>query len=377
MIKMRTKLGIILNYSPNWMGGVIYIVNIINTLDYLNDDQKPEIWLFYRPDVKKILPEIKYSYLHCVEHSFPSIVSGNVKSLILRRNLFIDDIIKKYALDSIFPLPDFPVRSRTEVKLVSWWADLQEKYYPEFFSIGQRAGRNLRIKMILRNCSHLVVSSQAVMDDFLRFYRINQRIKISIYHFVSVIDQRNVVSIDEVRIKYNLPVDYFMVSNQFHKHKNHRVVLLALARLKEKGIVKHVAFTGKLPAASDSPYLEELHTIISNNQLEDQVTTLGVISRIDQLELMKHSQAVIQPSLFEGWSTVIEDAKSLQTPVIASSLKVNIEQLGDKGRYFDPTDYEELASIIEDYPVRNISDLIYENYEDRIKKAAHELIEIL
>jgi len=374
---MRTKLGIILNYSPNWMGGVIYIVNIINTLDYLNDDQKPEIWLFYRPDVKKILPEIKYSYLHCVEHSFPSIVSGNVKSLILRRNLFIDDIIKKYALDSIFPLPDFPVRSRTEVKLVSWWADLQEKYYPEFFSIGQRAGRNLRIKMILRNCSHLVVSSQAVMDDFLRFYRINQRIKISIYHFVSVIDQRNVVSIDEVRIKYNLPVDYFMVSNQFHKHKNHRVVLLALARLKEKGIVKHVAFTGKLPAASDSPYLEELHTIISNNQLEDQVTTLGVISRIDQLELMKHSQAVIQPSLFEGWSTVIEDAKSLQTPVIASSLKVNIEQLGDKGRYFDPTDYEELASIIEDYPVRNISDLIYENYEDRIKKAAHELIEIL
>jgi glycosyltransferase involved in cell wall biosynthesis len=374
---MRTKIGIILNYSPNWMGGVIYIVNIINTLDFLDDEQKPEIWLFYRPDVKKILPEINYSYLNCVEHSFPSIVSGNIRSLILRRNLFIDNIIRQYSLDTIFPLPDFPVRLRSEVKLVSWWADLQEKYYPEFFSTGQRAGRNIRIKMILRNCDNLVVSSQAVKDDFLRFYKVKPGIKISVFHFVSVVDQRSAADIEEVRAKYNLPVDYFIVSNQFHKHKNHRVVLLALARLKAKGIIKHVAFTGKFPAASDSPYLTELTAIIRDHQLDNQVTMLGVISRNEQLELMKHSQAVIQPSLFEGWSTVIEDAKSLQTPVIASGLKVNIEQLGDTGRYFKPLDYEELASIIEDYPVRNISESIYERYEDRIKKAAKELIEIL
>lgn len=374
---MRTKIGIILNYSPNWMGGVIYIVNIINTLDFLDDENKPEVWLFYRPDVKKILPEIKYSYLNCVEHSFPSIVSGNIRSLILRRNLFIDDIIRQYSLDTIFPLPDFPVRLRSEVKLVSWWADLQEKYYPEFFSTGQRVGRNIRIKMILRNCDDLVVSSQAVKDDFQRFYKINPGIKINVFHFVSVVDRRSTLDIDDVRAKYNLPVEYFIVSNQFHKHKNHRVVLLALARLKERGIIKHIAFTGKFPAANDSPYLTELHTIIKENQLDDQVTMLGVISRNEQLELMKHSQAVIQPSLFEGWSTVIEDAKSLQAPVIASDLKVNIEQLGDKGQYFKPLDYFELASIIEDYPVRNISDRIYERYEDRIKNAAQELIKIL
>jgi hypothetical protein len=36
---------------------------------------------------------------------------------------------------------------------------------------------------------------------------------------------------------------------------------------------------------------------------------------------MKNATAIMQPSLFEGWSTVIEDAKSLQVPVIASDLK--------------------------------------------------------
>ena len=59
-------------------------------------------------------------------------------------------------------------------------------------------------------------------------------------------------------------------------------------------------------------------------------------ARAEQLLLMKYAQAVIQPSLFEGWSTVIEDAISLQVPVIASNLPVNIEQLGDRGVYFDP-----------------------------------------
>jgi hypothetical protein len=42
--------------------------------------------------------------------------------------------------------------------------------------------------MILRNSKDLVVSSQAVKDDFLKFYKIPKTLKIHIYHFVSIID---------------------------------------------------------------------------------------------------------------------------------------------------------------------------------------------
>ena len=38
---------------------------------------------------------------------------------------------------------------------------------------------------------------------------------------------------------------------------------------------------------------------------------------MDQLRLMKESLGVIQPSLFEGWSTVIEDAKALNKKSIS------------------------------------------------------------
>jgi glycosyltransferase involved in cell wall biosynthesis len=358
------------------MGGVIYIINVVKTLNFLDDDDKPEIFLFYRPELSKFLGDFNYPYLKPIEWSFPSIVKGNIMSLLFRKNVFIEEILSNYSLDAIFPMHDFPVRSKTKVKLVSWWADLQHKHYPEFFSKMQILGRNIRTKLILLNCDDLVVSSQDVLDDFARFFTLREGLNIHIFHFVSVIDNPEDVKIDDLKAKYNLPNKYFLVSNQFHKHKNHKVLLLSLARLKAMGIRKHIAFTGKLPSAPDSPYLSELHKIIDDNKLQDQVTMLGVISRSDQLQIMRYSQAVLQPSLFEGWSTVIEDAKSLQVPVVASSLKVNIEQLGKDGVYFDPHNADELASILMNYPERNLSDAFYADYTERIRDAAKDLMNI-
>lgn len=220
------------------------------------------------------------------------------------------------------------------------------------------------------------MSSHAVEDDFRKFFRINQKIKIHVFHFCSVIDDLSGISINELMAKYNLPSEYFIVSNQFYKHKNHKIVLNAIADLREKGIIVQLAFTGKLPDKDDSPYIQELYSIIKRNDLQSQIRFLGVLPRKEQLLLMKYSRAVIQPTLFEGWSTVIEDAISLQVPVIASNIGVNVEQLGEHGLYFDPYNPSELASILKDYPGRNIDDVIYEEYTDRIRRAANQFISI-
>ncbi|MEQ8925246.1 MAG: glycosyltransferase, partial [Fulvivirga sp.] len=73
---------------------------------------------------------------------------------------------------------------------------------------------------------------------------------------------------------------------------------------------------------------------------------VGFVDREDQLILMKNSLAVIQPSFFEGWSTVIEDAKLLGKPVLASNLDVHKEQLGKAGYFFDPKDSSELMELL-------------------------------
>ncbi|HDL00629.1 MAG TPA: glycosyltransferase [candidate division Zixibacteria bacterium] len=376
MVNKRFRLGIIFNFNPVWMGGIIYILNVIRILDFLDDDEKPEITLFYRSDLKKFVDQVEYPYFKAVEWKFPSICKGYVMSWLTGKNIFIDGILRQYDLDGLYPLHDYPVKTKTSVKLVCWYADLQHKYYPGFFTKRKVLERNARLKFILRNTDDLVVSSHAVANDFNKFFHLRKDLRMHIFHFASVIEDISGLDISEVRKKYNLPEKYFMVSNQFHKHKNHKVLLKALVRLKERGSNVHLVMTGRFPVASHSPYMRELHSLISEHNLQSQISLLGIVPRNEQLLLMKHSQAVLQPSLFEGWSTVIEDAISLQVPVIASSLPVNIEQLGPAGIYFDPHDDEKLAEILYNFPERNLNDVFYEKYEDHIRNAAKVFINI-
>ena len=373
----RLKLGILFNFSPSWMGGVMYVLNLVKTMNLLEDGEKPEIVLFHTDELAHYLEEISYPYLLPVRCAFPSVAGGNIRSWLLRRNVFYDHLIKKYKVDALYPAKNFPVKNRTGARVVAWYADLQHKYYPEFFSRTILLHRGIRLHFMLRNATDLVVSSEATRQDFEKFFKLRKSLNIHVFHFTSINDDHEEVEFGELREKYQLPDKYYMVSNQFHRHKNHRVLLLALARLKEQGIYRHLAVTGKFPRATDSPYLAELHRIIEENGLHDQISMLGVIPRADQINLMHWSQAVIQPSLFEGWSTVIEDAISLQVPVIASNLPVNMEQLKEHGTYFDPHDAGQLSRILSDFPERDMRNNLYGDYTRRIRESLKVFMDVI
>jgi len=375
--KHRPVIGVPFNFSPHWMGGVMYVINLINTLDYLDDSKKPEIVLFYSPGLSKFLDEFKYPYLRGIECRFPSLIKGNLLSWVKRKNFFYSDLIEKYSLNAVYPAKNFPVKNKTKAKVIAWYADLQHKYYPDYFSLITRVHRNIRLFFMLHNASDMIVSSQAVLNDFSKFYKLRSDLRFHVYHFTSINDDKEKFDISELRDKYNLPENYFLVSNQFHKHKNHRVLLRAVAKLKNQGVTRYLAITGKFPTASKSPYLRELFDIIEANSLKDQISFLGIIPRDELIALMRNAQAVLQPSLFEGWSTVIEDAISLQVPVIASNIAVNIEQLKDKGTFFDPNDDDELASLLRFFPEREFNRNYYDDYSMRIKESAELLLDIL
>jgi len=374
----RIKLGIIFNFNPSWMGGIIYILNLIRTLNYLEDNDKPHLFVFFRKDLKKYINEIDYPYLEVIEWNFPGIYSGYLKSWLTGTNQFVNKIIDEYKPDALYPLHDYPVRPGDgRTRLISWYADLQHKYYPGFFTRQKLLERSLRIRFILRNARDLVVSSHAVESDFVKFFNPGRNPRIHVYHFVSVTGEVKMEDINDLLKKFGLPDDYFIVSNQFHRHKNHKTVLLAMARLKEEGIAVNFVMTGRLPSERHSGYMAELYSIIENSGLGSQIFFTGVVPRKDQLMLMKHSKAVVQPSLFEGWSTVIEDAMALQVPVIASDIPVNREQLGEKGIYFEKENYRMLASLIREFHGRNLEELLSEDYDVRIKSAAKRFMDII
>ena len=63
----------------------------------------------------------------------------------------------------------------------------------------------------------------------------------------------------------------------------------------------------------------------------------------DVIALMRYSVAVINPSLFEGWSTTVEEAKSLGKSILLSDIPVHREQSPVRGHFFKANSAEQLA----------------------------------
>lgn len=367
----RKRIGIIFNFNKIWLGGAYYVQNIMKSLDYLEDSEKPEIIIFYKKELSRFVENINYPYLKIVPWKFSSIYTGYFLSWVLRKNIFVNKIIKKFDLDGIYPLYEHPIKNKDvkKTKLVAWFPDLQHKFYPKYFNKINLFLREERVKMIVRNASILVVSSEDVANNFKKLYKLPKRLKIHVLPFVSMINNFSFDNFSELKQKYNLPNNYFIVSNQFYEHKNHITVFKALSFLKDKGTDVHVVFTGKMEDYRNPIFIDKLKKEIDDNEISEMMSFLGVIPRDEQLCLMKNADAIIQPSLFEGWSTVIEDAKSLQVPVISSNIAVHKEQLKKNGIYFNPLDEEGLAEILSTF-IKSDNRVYYEEYEKRVLKFA-------
>ncbi len=375
--RVRLKIAIILNFRRGWMGGIIYLINLVNSLDSLDEQEKPEVIIFYNPTLSEFLKDFNYPYLRFVQWNFYGFAEGYLRSWLSGKNAFVEAIIQKYNPAGIYPLNDWPVSDKQALargtRIVAWIPDLQHKFYPKFFGRMRVYMRELRIKLLLRNTNDLVVSSSDVESHFRKFYKIHKKLSIHVVRFVSIINDSGLPMIKDILNKYKLPSEYFMVSNQFTNHKNHLVVLRALIELKKRNSNVYFVFTGKMEFKGNEKYIQEIRKTIAENHLEDVVSLLGIIPRQDQLVLMKYAKAVVQPSLFEGWSTVIEDAKTLQVPVIASNLTVNMEQLGSDGFFFERHDAHALADMLASF---NPGEIIYKSYQDRVKAFAASFVRI-
>ena len=150
-----------------------------------------------------------------------------------------------------------------------------------------------------------------------------------------------------------LPPKFLFAPNQFWKHKDHLTLFKAIRIVRDRGCDAVLACTGRAVDARHPSYADELQQFVAAHDLTDRVRFLGVVGDDHLRELFRHAAAVIQPSLFEGWSTVVEDAKSTGRPTILTDLPVHREQAADAGplgsfTFFPPGDAEALAQTILD-----------------------------
>lgn len=354
-MKKRLQIALIAIADSSWMGGMEYVRNIILALAGLPQDVREtfEVSLLInsvtdQKFVDSVRPFLKEIYN--VNDLVKSTIYDRIKAKILWR-IFnkpcgrYDVIIKKKRFDFVYPA-NSPLLGFSMNKVAAWIPDFQHKYLPELFTEQEINGRDKIFSLMALKAPLVVMSSNAAEADFKKFYP-GAAFKAKVLPF-KVISQPEWYKVNplDIQHKYNLPDKFFIISNQFWQHKNHIAVFKAMKLLKERNINPVVVCTGRVYDYRKPEYSDIVLQTIHTSGLARQIFLLGLIPKTDQIQLLRRSIALIQPSLFEGWSTVVEDARCLGKPIILSDFAVHLEQNPPNSRFFDRTSPESLAEVM-------------------------------
>lgn len=370
----RIKIGLFYNYNENWIGGSYYFTNLIQTLLLLKKEDLPELYIFHAGTKLHEVEVIDYPDLKYIDTRTPSVIlliHKILKKILHRKPSYkLRDYTK--ILDLIIGI-DFPVSFKNKSKLLYWIPDMQERFLPGLFAEKDLKYRINKATTIASLKSNILFSSQSSLNHFNSFYPEALSRKF-VYRFSTFMSSYKYISLQKLVKKFDLPSEEFFFSpNQFWAHKNQIVILEALLILNKKYGKKYfVYFSGKQFDYRQPDYFKGIWDFVVSNQLQSQVRFLGFIDRNEQLSLLQDSRAIIQPSLFEGWSTGIEEGKLLNKMIIASNIDVHKEQLGDSAFYFEPDDADALCQRMLEVNHFSANPFVF-NYENQKIEGARQL----
>jgi glycosyltransferase involved in cell wall biosynthesis len=377
----RKRVALSYSYNEGWIGGTYYIENLVSALNTLPAPQKPHIVLLTNTPndlkiakKKLIYPHISYQLASGESNSFFRFVN-KVTGRLVKKRLF-PQAIKN--LDAVFPFYDCVQQSLAKKKIY-WIADFQEHFATDFFDKQAVAARKEVQEIIQASANYLILSSNNALQHFKLLYP-NYKVKTSVLPFAVTHPKYQQLDMVTLLARHGLPEHYLICPNQFWKHKNQLTVLKAVNQLKKQGVNVVVAFTGNTRDYRNPDYFPGLQQYVKENQLDDNIRFLGFIDRLEQLQLMAKSAAIIQPSLFEGWSTVVEDAKAMNKFLIVSNIEIHREQLvNSSAMFFDPLNEQQLADILSKVNNQTTVPELFQqyNYQENIKTFGRDFLTII
>jgi glycosyltransferase involved in cell wall biosynthesis len=226
---------------------------------------------------------------------------------------------------------------------IAWFPDFQHRRLPQLFSAAARWRREVGFRMQIASGRTIMLSSESSHRDFRKFYpRANN--KVCVVRFATQPSPASlIVNPAEIIGQYELPEKYFYLPNQFYIHKNHQVVVSALAILAQRGFDTVVCGSGSTEDRRERGYFDEVMGQVRSLGLEKRFRHLGMIPLAHVHALMRVCTGLINPSRSEGWSTTVEEAKSFGVPMILSDLDVHREQTSGMANYFGTDDPATLA----------------------------------
>lgn len=214
--------------------------------------------------------------------------------------------------------------------------DMQERFFPEFFTPAQHVERFFHYDWSLRMADAVIAVSEFTKRSCVEITGIDARKLVRVHHAPDELPAPQPPAPGAV------PAGPFVFyPANFWAHKNHHRLLQALALLRDRGLAVPCVFTGSLlgrPA--------EWEAMVAETGLGGQVTHLGHCPRPTLSWLFRHARALVFPSLFEGFGIPVIEAMQCGCPVACSGTTALPEIATGRALFFDPNDPASIAAAV-------------------------------
>lgn len=321
-----------------WLGGAHYFNNLRTVTEmYCNGIEVSGMDLNRCPAVyTTIADRLRMAWYNRITHKVPKQVLVKGRENYLKQKANGRRVcIYSTNYEHLTPFPGLP--------LIFWIPDFQVLHLPQFFTPEDITYRKSGYAKGGDLATLIVLSSEAARKDLVTNYP-SLAPKARVMHFVSELAP-DVFGSDPSYVcqKYALPNKFFYVPNQYWQHKNHGLIVKALAIAMKRVPDIHVVFSGSQNDSRNPGYAEELRNVITSAGIDGHLSELGIVPKEDVYALMRQSCSLINVSRFEGWSTTVEEAKAIGKPIVLSSIDVHLEQNPPEALYTGTDDVNTLS----------------------------------
>ena len=338
------RLGILARGFVLWSGGVDFLCGLINALLATPSANHADIIVFlpslperaftrsYFRNIARRLwltltlrPDAPPPSLGAVRDRLSSL-SPRIKIVEVGNDEFAHiEAVRRWRIDVAFPSL-VPSDFGAACAVVGYLYDFQHRHLPAFFSPQAIRLRDQQFRYQLDHTDVVIVNARSVVDDAQHFMP-GTHAQLVALPFTPATNKEWLVEVPGVAARYGITGRYFIICNQFWKHKDHLTAFKSFARFRKDYPDVELVCTGSTEDARARGHFASLLEEIAKLGIEQRVRILGLIPKRDQVELLKGAIALIQPTLFEGGpgGGSAYDAIGVDVPVILSDIPVNRE----------------------------------------------------
>ena len=222
--------------------------------------------------------------------------------------------------------------------------DIQQEFYPQFFSREELRHRQLTVKPSCQLAGAVITLSEFSRKTLVDKYHLDPDKVHVVYSAAGKNFDPSAAeeSWSRVAKEYGLQEGYLLYPANTWPHKNHEVLLMALQRLKKRGLTPRLVLAGAAIRPIDS-----LKALARQLDCEDQVLYLGYLDQSSFPGLYRGAACLVFPSLFEGFGVPLVEAMATGCPVACGNVCSIPEVVGEAAMIFDPRNPDSIADAVE------------------------------